>query len=63
MLIRQEFDTDPMVAFTPVVEPDLPGAFMTKRPRDGLNERSLKIPLMTGLTYDEGLLKTAGVAI
>lgn len=61
-MLIQEFDTDPMVAFTPVVEPDLPGAFITKHPRDGLTEFSLKIPFMTGLTYDEGLLKTAGIA-
>lgn len=56
----QEFDTDPMVTFQPVVEPNLPGAFMIKHPRDGHNENSLKIPFMTGITYDEGLMRTAG---
>lgn len=48
-----------MVIFTPVVEPNLPGAFMTEHPRDGHNENSLKIPFMTGITYDEGLMKTS----
>lgn len=46
-----------MVAFTPVVEPDLPGAFITKHPRDILSEASQKIPFLTGLTFDEGLIK------
>nr|AXB38858.1 juvenile hormone esterase [Sitodiplosis mosellana] len=53
-----EFDTDPMVAFSPVVEPDLPGAFITRHPRDGRTEKSLKIPFLTGVTYDEGLMKS-----
>lgn len=49
-----------MVPFPPVVEPDLPGAFITKHPREGHDEDSLKIPLMTGLSYDEGIMKSAG---
>lgn len=52
-----------MVPFTPVVEPDLPGAFITEHPRDVITENSLKIPLLTGVTYDEGLMKTAGKQI
>lgn len=47
-----------MVAFTPVVEPNLPGAFITKHPRDTLAENSEKLPFLTGLTYDEGLIKS-----
>lgn len=47
-----------MVAFTPVIEPDLPGAFITKHPRDTLTENSENIPFLTGLTYDEGLIKS-----
>ncbi|XP_031627736.1 venom carboxylesterase-6 [Contarinia nasturtii] len=54
------WDTDPMIPFPPVVEPDIPGAFITKHPRDdGHNENSLKIPFMTGLTFDEGAMKSA----
>lgn len=49
-----------MVPFTPVVEPDLPGALITEHPRDVITENSLNIPLLTGITFDEGLMKTAG---
>lgn len=55
----QKWDTDPMIPFPPVVEPEHPGAFITKHPRDGLDENSLKVPLMTGLTFDEGAMKSA----
>lgn len=48
-----------MIPFPPVVEPDIPGAFITKHPRDDHGENSLKIPFMTGLTYDEGAMKSA----
>lgn len=53
------WDTDPMIPFPPVVEPDIPGAFITKHPREGHDENSLSIPFMTGLTYDEGAMKSA----
>lgn len=53
------WDTDPMIPFPPVVEPDLPGAFITKHPRDEHKEDSLKIPFLTGLTFDEGVMKSA----
>lgn len=49
---------DPMVLFSPVVEPESPGAFITKHPRDERTETSLKIPFLTGVTYDEGLMKS-----
>lgn len=54
-----EWDTDPMIPFPPVVEPDLPGAFLTKHPRGKLDEDAAKIPFMTGLTFDEGAMKSA----
>lgn len=47
-----------MVPFPPVVEPNLPGAFITDYPQNGQNDRSLKIPFLTGVTYDEGLMKS-----
>lgn len=53
------WDTDPMIPFPPVVEPDLPGAFITKHPREAHDENSLQIPFMTGLTFDEGAMKSA----
>lgn len=48
-----------MIPFPPVVEPNHPGAFITKHPRGGHDENSLKIPFMTGLTFDEGAMKSA----
>lgn len=48
-----------MVAFPPVIEPDLPGAFITMHPSDGKGfEHSIKIPFLTGVTFDEGLMKS-----
>lgn len=51
---------DPKVVFTPVVEPKLPGAFITEHPRDVMPTNAAKIPFLTGLNYDEGLIKSAG---
>lgn len=48
-----------MIPFPPVVEPDLPGAFMTKHPRDEVQPHALYVPFMTGLTHDEGSMKSA----
>lgn len=55
----QEWDTDPMIPFPPVVEPDLPGAFITKHPRDEDEPHALHIPLLTGLTSGDGAMKSA----
>uniref|UniRef100_A0A182QQQ3 Carboxylic ester hydrolase n=1 Tax=Anopheles farauti TaxID=69004 RepID=A0A182QQQ3_9DIPT len=55
------WDTDPMIPFPPVVEPDLPGAFITKHPRDEYGPHALALPWMTGLTQDEGALKSASL--
>lgn len=52
---------DPMVPFPPVIEPNLPGAFITEHPLDTIPENSLRTPLMTGITFDDGLLKTSGI--
>lgn len=55
----QEWDTDPMIPFPPVVEPDLPGAFITKHPRDEDEPHGLPIPFLTGLTSGDGAMKSA----
>lgn len=55
----QAWDTDPMIPFPPVVEPNVAGAFITKHPRDVSDPHSLGLPWMTGLTLDEGALKSA----
>lgn len=55
-----------MVPFPPVVEPaNTKGAFMTKHPREQYHSKAhaLDIPLMIGVTYDEGTIKTAGKAL
>lgn len=55
------WDTDPMIPFPPVVEPELPGAFITKHPRDEFEPHAIGLPWMTGLTLDEGALKSASL--
>lgn len=50
---------DPMVPFPPVIELDLPGAFITKHPRETIAENTDAVPLVTGITFDEGALKSA----
>lgn len=59
IFVRQKFDTDPVVPFPPVVEPDLPGAFITKHPRETIGKDTRAIPLVIGINFDEGLLKSA----
>lgn len=48
-----------MIPFPPVVEPDLPGAFITKHPRDEDEPHGIRIPLLTGLTSGDGAMKSA----
>ncbi len=48
-----------MIPFPPVVEPDLPGAFITQHPRDVYEPHAIAIPWMTGLTSEEGAMKSA----
>ncbi|XP_041788891.1 juvenile hormone esterase [Anopheles merus] len=55
------WDTDPMIPFPPVIEPDIPGAFITKHPRDEYEPHAIELPWMTGLTFDEGALKSASL--
>lgn len=48
-----------MIPFPPVVEPDLPGAFISVHPRDVTDPHGLSITWMAGLTSDEGAMKSA----
>lgn len=57
----QAWDTDPMIPFPPVVEPDLPGAFISVHPRDVQTPHGLSISWMAGLTSDEGAMKSAAL--
>lgn len=61
LFVFKEWDTDPMIPFPPVVEPDLPGAFITKHPSEETEPWALGLPWMTGITSDEGVMKTAAV--
>lgn len=45
-----------MTPFKAVVEPDLPGAFLTAPPRQ--IQDFAKVPMMTGLNEAEGCLKS-----
>lgn len=54
-----EWDTDPMVPFPPVVEEKHDEAFLTEAPRFNLNLHGNKIPWMTGVTSEEGAMKSA----
>lgn len=50
-----------MIPFPPVIEPEHEGAFLTKRPREAPAPHGLQLPLMLGVTAEEGLLKTAAL--
>lgn len=56
-----EWDTDPMIPFPPVVEPKIDGAFITEHPRDVKVPLSSSIPIITGITSDEGTLRSAAL--
>lgn len=50
-----------MNAFPPVIDSGISDKpFLMKHPNDLLLEQKQKIPFLTGINYDEGLLKTAG---
>lgn len=54
-----EWDTDPMVPFPPVVESDHEEAFISEAPRFKKNLHGNKIPWLTGVTSEEGAMKSA----
>ncbi|KAJ2942550.1 hypothetical protein O0L34_g2019 [Tuta absoluta] len=63
-IINTEFrfyswDYEPMTPFKAVVEPDLPGAFLTRNIRKTPNIPA--VPWMSGLTRDEGCLKSGWI--
>ncbi|NP_001124351.1 beta-esterase 2 precursor [Bombyx mori] len=53
------WDYEPMTPFKAVVEPDLPGAFLTRNARD--TPKAPSVPWMTGLTKNEGCLKSVWI--
>uniref|UniRef100_A0A1Y1MMB3 Carboxylic ester hydrolase n=2 Tax=Photinus pyralis TaxID=7054 RepID=A0A1Y1MMB3_PHOPY len=55
-----EYSYDPMIPFKPVVERDHPGAFLTEDPAVIVQSRkNVPVPLMIGLTTEDGALKSA----
>lgn len=58
--IFQKWDTDPMIPFPPVIEkPTVEGAFITEEPRYKQDPHALEVPWMTGITSEEGAMKSA----
>ncbi|KAH8290099.1 hypothetical protein KR044_013383 [Drosophila immigrans] len=55
------WDFDPMIPFPPVIEPQHADAFLTQLPREAAAPHGQQLPLMLGVTSEEGLLKTAAL--
>lgn len=57
----QKWDTDPMIPFKPVIEPNLEGAFLTEHPTDIIKSgKASDVPWITGLNTEDGVLRAAG---
>lgn len=54
-----EWDTDPMVPFPPVVEGNHDEAFISEHPRFKTDMHGNDIPWLTGVTSEEGAMKSA----
>lgn len=55
-----EWNYDPMVAYKPVVEPNIAGAFLAEDPIDIIKSgKAANVPIMTGLTTEDGAIKSA----
>ncbi|KAF7269615.1 hypothetical protein GWI33_017341 [Rhynchophorus ferrugineus] len=61
-VVFMEWDFDPMIPFKPTVEPDVEGAFLTQHPIDVVREgKSAPVPLIIGITSEDGALRGAGI--
>ncbi|XP_055700212.1 juvenile hormone esterase-like [Phlebotomus papatasi] len=56
-----EWDTEPVVKFPPTIEYDTKGGVIFENPKNIKENHGLKIPLLIGLTRDEGLARSAGI--
>lgn len=53
---------DPLTVYRPVIEPNLPGAFLTEEPRKTLKSGNYKaVPWMNGLVQNEGAVRAAAI--
>ncbi|XP_063931967.1 juvenile hormone esterase-like isoform X2 [Zophobas morio] len=60
--IFMKWDTDPMIPFKPVVEPNLEGAFLVEHPIESMKEgRFAQVPWIVGLNTNDGALRAAGI--
>ncbi|KAK4880583.1 hypothetical protein RN001_008729 [Aquatica leii] len=58
----REWDVEPITLFKPVMEPDVPGAFLIEDPaRIILKGDAAKVPFITGITSNEGDLRTSDI--
>lgn len=62
-LIYQRWENDPMTPIAPVIESPGPEAIITEHPRHTKNTHSRTIPIMIGLTADEGSMFSARMYI
>nr|AYN64423.1 carboxylesterase [Dendroctonus armandi] len=61
-VIFMEWDFDPMIPFKPTIESEVEGAFLTKSPTEIVQSgQSADVPLMVGITSQDGALRAAGV--
>ncbi|XP_031345677.1 venom carboxylesterase-6-like isoform X2 [Photinus pyralis] len=60
--VFMEWDIDPMIPFPPVIEPKLPGAFLTGHPTKIIQSgKSAQVPWITGLNTEDGALRAPGI--
>ncbi|XP_025830931.1 venom carboxylesterase-6-like [Agrilus planipennis] len=56
------WDTDPMIPFKPVIEPNVEGAFLSEHPLDIIKSRRMAdVPWITGINTGDGALRSAGI--
>lgn len=48
-----------MATYKPVIEPESPTAFLTTHPLTSIPEQSVATPLLFGVNYDDGAMKSA----
>lgn len=57
----QEWDTDPMIPFRPVIEPCSADAFLSQDPEDLIKSgKAAQVPWITGINTEDGTLRAAG---
>lgn len=58
------WDIDPLTLYRTVVEPDLPGAFLTKRPTEVWENGEINsVPFMTSVVVNEGVVRSAAILV